>query len=110
MDVILSPLLLVVDLGHVTNDIFFAVVDIAASGTLVRLDPRSDVELQVLQEGDATVEDLVAVETLEVELVVSCLVVLVPQLVSKSLSALVAKDFILDFQVNYEPKVFLILF
>lgn len=64
LDVTLSPLLLVVDLLHMTNDICFSVVGKAACGAFVWVDPGCDVEHQMFQELSTPVKHLVTVETL----------------------------------------------
>ena len=64
VDVTFSPLLLVVDLDYVTNDVRFSVVGKAACGAFVWVDPGCDVEHQMFQELSTPVKHLVTVETL----------------------------------------------
>lgn len=94
------PLLLVVDLDDMANDILLAVIDVAAGGALVGLDPGVQMELEVFDEGQAPVENFVAMQTLEVELIVGTHMMLVPVPVSKGLPALLTEYDVRFLQVN----------
>lgn len=88
------------------NYILFAIIDITATGALVRFYPGVEMELEVLNERQTPIEDFVAMQTFEVELVVDGHVVLVPVLVSKRFPTLVAENRVRFFQVNCRGKSF----
>ena len=104
------PLLLVVDLDDMANDILLAVIDVAAGGALVGLDPGVQMELEVFDEGQATIEHFFAMQTLEVELIVGAHMMLVPVPVSEGLPTLLTEYNVRFLQVNCARRVFLILF
>lgn len=71
------------DLSHMPNHITFAVVGVTAIGAMVGFYLGLNVEFEMPDEIQSTLEDLVTVQTLEVELVVETHVVLIPVLVSE---------------------------